>query len=280
MTATPEASAASPEKAHKPKRERSPTYPSMDLGAALEKAATIRQTEGRGAAPMQVVCAHLGLSPKSSSSLMALATLKQFGLLEKSPGENKLRLTDAAFRYIMDERPDSTEKEAALKSFARAPRMYQMIFAAHRGAFPSDPNLRHYLVIDLHCNEKSVASIIKNLRDTISFARLTQSDMDGVNVATDDESDDDGAAEMTTASAVPIPESKLHGSQSVHVLAAKAPHQSAAIPATSGFKREISSLAEGEASIQWPEPLSTESVSDLEAWLMLVIKKLKRRVAE
>ena len=41
--------------------------------------------------------------------------------------------------------------------------------------------------------------------------------------------------------------------------------------------REVSSLPEGEAVLQWPAALSPESVKDLEEWLGLVVKKMKRR---
>ena len=41
----------------------------------------------------------------------------------------------------------------------------------------------------------------------------------------------------------------------------------------------VSSLEEGEASLQWPATLSPDSVQELEDWLSLVVKKLKRRYA-
>lgn len=43
--------------------------------------------------------------------------------------------------------------------------------------------------------------------------------------------------------------------------------------------REVSSLPEGEAVFQWPATLSPDSVRDLEDWLGLLIRKLKRRYA-
>ncbi len=45
-----------------------------------------------------------------------------------------------------------------------------------------------------------------------------------------------------------------------------------------GIAREVSTLDEGEAVLQWPATVSKESVQELEAWLNLVLKKLKRRV--
>jgi hypothetical protein len=44
-----------------------------------------------------------------------------------------------------------------------------------------------------------------------------------------------------------------------------------------GVVREVSGFEEGEALLQWPATLSAENVQELEDWLMLVIKKLKRR---
>lgn len=40
---------------------------------------------------------------------------------------------------------------------------------------------------------------------------------------------------------------------------------------------EISTLDEGEAILQYPEGLNPASVADLEEWLSLVLRKLKRR---
>lgn len=45
-----------------------------------------------------------------------------------------------------------------------------------------------------------------------------------------------------------------------------------------GIIREVSALDEGEAVLQWPATLSSASVEELEEWLQLVIKKVKRRV--
>lgn len=43
--------------------------------------------------------------------------------------------------------------------------------------------------------------------------------------------------------------------------------------------REVSAFEEGEASLIFPAAISAETVSEIEAWLNLVVKKLKRRYA-
>ena len=41
-------------------------------------------------------------------------------------------------------------------------------------------------------------------------------------------------------------------------------------------RRDVFSLAEGEAILQVPEPLSSESVQDLHDWLQLIVKRYQR----
>jgi hypothetical protein len=42
---------------------------------------------------------------------------------------------------------------------------------------------------------------------------------------------------------------------------------------------EVSDLKDGKAMLQWPASLSADSIDELEDWLNLVIKKLRRRSA-
>ena len=46
------------------------------------------------------------------------------------------------------------------------------------------------------------------------------------------------------------------------------------------MKEDIFTLDEGEVVLQWPERLSKESFEDLETWMGLQLRKIKRRVVE
>ena len=46
------------------------------------------------------------------------------------------------------------------------------------------------------------------------------------------------------------------------------------------MRQDVFSLAEGEAIIHWPTPLSDDSIKDLEDWLELVKRKIKRSAAD
>jgi hypothetical protein len=47
-----------------------------------------------------------------------------------------------------------------------------------------------------------------------------------------------------------------------------------------GMKEDVFTLDEGEVVLQWPERLSKESFEDLETWMGLQLRKIKRRVVE
>jgi hypothetical protein len=44
------------------------------------------------------------------------------------------------------------------------------------------------------------------------------------------------------------------------------------------MKEDTFTLDEGDVVLQWPERLSQESYEDLESWMHLQLRKIKRRV--
>jgi len=46
------------------------------------------------------------------------------------------------------------------------------------------------------------------------------------------------------------------------------------------MRQDVFSLAEGEAVINWPTPLCEDSIKDLEEWLELVKRKIKRSASD
>ena len=66
----------------KPKKQRSPSYPAIDLQAALARAEQLHAREGRHWAPVVAVLDAWGYNPKSSGGLLAIAALKRYGLLD------------------------------------------------------------------------------------------------------------------------------------------------------------------------------------------------------
>src|SRR5688572_16075116 len=93
------------------KKHRSPAYPFVGLGKAVERAKALYAAEKRHAAPLNAVVTHWGYGGKSSGGLQTVSALKQFGFLVDtgSGDDRKVQLTDLAFKILLDEVPNSVE---------------------------------------------------------------------------------------------------------------------------------------------------------------------------
>ena len=66
----------------KKRRERSPSYPSIDLETAIQKLKIVYDQESRHPVPISAILEHWKYGPKSSYGLVTLAALLKYGLLE------------------------------------------------------------------------------------------------------------------------------------------------------------------------------------------------------
>src|SRR5438105_11530029 len=115
------------ETGYTPKRQRSPSYPSIDLETAIDRARTLYAREGRNIAPNHAILGHWGYSAKSGPGFGTLGALKRFGLL-RSEGAGKSRLSDLALRIVLDERQDSPERAEDIKEAALSPAIHKEIW--------------------------------------------------------------------------------------------------------------------------------------------------------
>lgn len=160
------------------KRERSPSYPAIDLQSAIARARVLYDKERRSAAPVDAVLAHWGYRPKTGPGLRILSALKQFGLLNDvaSGASRRVRLTDLAYKIIVDDRPESPERDGAIRECALNPRIHQQLWDKHEGRLPSDQTLRYELRTERGFTESAATEIVKKFRSTIDFARLSEAD--------------------------------------------------------------------------------------------------------
>jgi hypothetical protein len=161
------------------KRLRSPAYPYFNLETAIARARSFHQHEGRNAAPLAVAGTHWGYEAKSSAAAQAAAALMSFGLMqdEGTGDKRKVKLTQDGLKILLDKRPESHERDELVKNAALSPKIHKQIWDKW-GAGISDDNLRHALLFDWEVpfNENSVDSFIREYRDTIRFAKLSESD--------------------------------------------------------------------------------------------------------
>lgn len=158
----------------RPPRQRSPSYPAINLISAIEKAQQFYNAERRNSANIDVAAKHWGFKSSSSGGALTIAALISFGLLRDSgTGKNRhVQLTDLALNILLDKREGSPEREEAIKKAALMPKIHKEIFAKW-ATLPSDENLKHYLVMERKFNENTVGDFVQKLKDTVSFAKLT-----------------------------------------------------------------------------------------------------------
>jgi hypothetical protein len=176
-TPTEKKSATATEK-QKASRTRSPAYPGISLETAINRARALYAADKMNAVPLVIAVKRWGFGEKSSGGLVNVAALKSFGLLKDSGSgkDRKVQLTEEARRIILDQRQESPERDEAIKRAALLPKMHAALWNKWKADLPADDTLRHALAVDWFFNLDSIPGFIKEYKDTILFAKLTDSD--------------------------------------------------------------------------------------------------------
>jgi hypothetical protein len=257
---------------HKRDRVRSPAYPSVDLRVAFEKAKAIYQHEKRSAVPVSVVGKHFGIDAKSSGLQRLISALKQFGLVVEIGGgaDRKVKLSDLALDLILFEGKDTDESRERAKRAALQPKIHRQIWQHFEGELPSDANLRAYLIRSLDFNDSSVDAFIKEFRSTIDYVKLSKEDR----VISDE---DDEVADVKPVRGLESAEEMRRPQQRP---AESGPAQRRASMVStqpeSGFKEAVFPIRDDFLVVRWPERLTAEDAQDVEDYLTIWLKKLKR----
>lgn len=175
------------------KRHRSPAYPSIPLEKAIERARTFFQHERRNAAPVVVAGGHWGFKANNSNTLLVVAALKYFGLLtDEGTGDKRtVKLTESALRILLDPDENSAVRARLIKEAALKPKIHAEIWQKWGLELPSDGTLKSFLLFEKKFNPDSVDGFVAQFKDTILFAKLSDSDKNSVNEdATGDAGDD------------------------------------------------------------------------------------------
>ena len=245
----------------KRKRHRSPAYPGIDLKTAIDRANTFYANERRNAANIVVAAKHWGLSHKSGPGAITIAAMTAFGLMDSEGTGNgrTLKLSDLGIRILLDERPESSDRIAAIKKAALNPTIHQKLWEKWGQEVPSDENLRHALIFGWKFNEKVIDRFIAEYKSTIAFAGLTDSD-----IISDDDSDKGEVLEGTQSS--PMREKNRWNPPS------GTPNE--ILKGKSGMKTFHCTTENGELTIQWPETIGTDDQAMVEVWLETMKKKI------
>src|ERR1051326_6083777 len=102
---------------------RSPNYPFIDLGKAVERAAAFFQRNGRHSAAMESIAAFWGYGTKSSGLRLTMAAVRSFGLLEPN-GADQFKLSALALDIVAYYPIGSPERDKVIKQAAIRPKVH------------------------------------------------------------------------------------------------------------------------------------------------------------
>jgi hypothetical protein len=144
--------------------ERSPRYPNMSLGDAISRARLIYGREHMSPLTPKVAAEAMGYKGINGTSLRAIASLRQYGLLE-GRGED-VKLAKDAQTLIIDD-PNSADYRAAIRRVATNP----PLFLDLRKQFPgtaSERNIAVYLEKQ-GFKPDGAATAAMNFKDTMTL---------------------------------------------------------------------------------------------------------------
>jgi len=155
-------------------KERSPSFPFISLQYAIERARQFFAQERRGSTVLPIAAKHWNYSPSSSGALQTVAALKSYGLLqdEGSGDQRKIRLTDMALRIILDDRPDSQERQRFIRQAALTPIVTAEVYNKWPDGLPSDATLNHWLVLEKAFSQETALKVTKIINENQAFAKI------------------------------------------------------------------------------------------------------------
>ena len=225
-------------------RTRSPRFPSQSLSDSLRHVKMIYEGVHRSPIDAETAFSLMGFSGKTGTSAKALASLRQYGLIEGVGGNT--RVTDLAMAIL---EPESFDEHAlSIYRASRSPDVFDSVLSRFDQRLPSvDEPIRAYLIRELGFQKNSADDLIHTLRESLALA-------DSLQVSSAEENADD-SAEAIGLSEMPIedfdrPEA---GVQAVATEVAEFPTQRASIPLG----------RDSRAELQLYGPLTAKAVGNL-----------------
>ena len=240
----------------KAKKHRSPAFPFIAIGDAINRLQVIFRHDKRAWTTAEAILSHLGFkgSARSGTAGRVIAALKQYGLLDENAGQ--YRVSDAGFR-ILHLPDDSDERATLIRQTALTPQIFQRLLAHYQGELPSDAALRSHLILKEKFNPDSVNHFIRVFRQTIDVANPSLEDY-----TTGEESDE---AEQPLFGGTPMQHPPPRVNQG----------QGAPQPPNKGQGAPFIQQTDQKPLFQYSVPLSIQR--DVNAHLVITGTSLKRR---
>jgi hypothetical protein len=158
------------------RKERSPSFPFIPLGKAIDRARAIAEAHKRSPVRVAMLGEALGYAPRSSGLLQTVAALKAYGLTEDvGRGEGRrIRLSDLAWRILHDTREGA--REEAIREAAIRPRPIAEYADKWLRSRPSDRDRISELHLDRGFSTEAAKLFLKVFDETVLFANLETTD--------------------------------------------------------------------------------------------------------
>lgn len=231
-------------------KTRSPNYPIVSLGDALEVIRPVFRAENRNKMSRLVLAQHMGYGSLNGRALGKIGAVRAYGLVEGSGDE--LRITADAISALTAPE-DSGQRRAALERCALKPALFSELRTAFPDRHPSVENLRFQLV-QRRFTEDAAGKAAANYLETMCLIS--------------------GNLEVYNPTSPSEFEEKMHPPIISSVASPVAPRPEQHI------ERAEFPLPEGIVRVEFPNHLSTESYEEIQAWLNLVLRRVKRSVKE
>jgi len=152
---------------------RSPSYPSISLLEALQKAKLFHDAWGQADASLEKSLECWGYSSRSSTGHRLAAAMTSFGLFDVigSAADRRLKLSDAALDGLFCSDDIADRKSSAIRQSVLNPRVYRILWERWGYDLPDCDQLEQYLVSELGFNRKVVAKFVGDYFTSIELAR-------------------------------------------------------------------------------------------------------------
>ncbi len=146
-------------------KDRSPNYPAIGLPAAIEASRKLWEKERRTSVPPEVAVRAIGYNSLSGAARTALASLRQYGLVEAGGG--MVTVSPLAVDILVHE-PQTDEWCEAIRTAAKAPQIFAELVDTHADA--SDAAISAYLISKRRFSPDGAKKLIRALRETAALA--------------------------------------------------------------------------------------------------------------
>jgi hypothetical protein len=187
-------------------RVRSPNYPSIPLGAALEAVRPAFKKENRNKMSRRVLAGHMGYTSLNGRSLGRIGAVRSYGLVEGSGDE--LKISDDAVHALVAP-VESIERQDALNRMARRPSLFRELREEFPDDLPSEENL-HYSLVKRGFTETAAGKAAKSF---LASMRLATGLPDDYNPADYEDSGEEDEVEYQSPPRRPPPSVNNPGGQ-------------------------------------------------------------------